>query len=90
MKDGRVHSHHHPLMTEMKYKPFDGALPCPCCSNLTIYEPGSYEICEICEWEDDPVQSDDPSYAGGANKISLDEARRAWAKKQSIDPSPEQ
>ena len=74
----------------MKYKPFDGAFPCPCCSNLTICEPGSYEICRICGWEDDPVQSDDPSYAGGANKISLDEARRAWAKKQSVDLSPEQ
>lgn len=54
--------------------------PCPCCGNLTLEEqpPGTYEICEICRWEDDPVQFDDPGYAGGANRISLNEARRQW------------
>jgi len=35
----------------------------------------SFSICDVCFWEDDAVQSDDPSYAGGANKESLDEAR---------------
>jgi len=36
----------------------------------------------VCGWEDDPVQSSDPSYAGGANKDSLNEARRQWRAKQ--------
>ena len=34
-------------------------------------------------WEDDPVQRNDPSYAGGANALSLDEARRTWAANHS-------
>ena len=53
-------------------------LPCPCCGTKTISEPGQYEICDVCNWEDDPVQSADPDYAGGANHVSLNEARTAW------------
>ncbi len=52
------------------------AFPCPCCKNLTISEkpPGTFEICSICNWEDDNVQYADPSFKGGANKESLNEA----------------
>lgn len=48
----------------------------------TLSEVGAYEICEICGWEDDPVQSADPNYVGGANKQSLNEARKVWQKRQ--------
>lgn len=45
---------------------------CPCCGFIIFDEPpGSYAICPICFWEDDPVQILDPSYAGGANKPNL-------------------
>ena len=56
------------------------AYPCPCCDNLTLPEepPGTFQICEVCFWEDDNVQFDDPSYWGGANVMSLTEARRAY------------
>jgi hypothetical protein len=37
---------------------------------------GSYDICPICGWEDDPVQLRHPDLAGGANKVSLIEAQR--------------
>lgn len=51
--------------------------PCPCCGYLTLGEepPGTFEICEICGWEDDRVQCHDPTYQGGANGPSLNEAR---------------
>jgi hypothetical protein len=50
---------------------------CPCCGYRTLSEfPGSYEICHVCFWEDDPVQILDPWYAGGANKPSLIEAQK--------------
>ncbi len=50
---------------------------CPCCGYKTLTEkpPGTYEICPICFWEDDPVQFNDPNYTGGANKVSLKEAQ---------------
>lgn len=56
--------------------------PCPCCGQRTLDDLGAFEICDVCGWEDDPVQSSDPSYAGGANKESLNEARRQWQAKQ--------
>lgn len=56
---------------------------CPCCGNKTITEPGAYEICRICKWEDDPVQSGDIDYMGGANKLSLREARLQWSSMRS-------
>ncbi|MBK0097148.1 hypothetical protein IBT49_14275 [Erwinia sp. S63] len=49
--------------------------PCICCGNNTIGEPDRYEICSFCHWEDDPVQSNDPDFGGGANRLSLIEAR---------------
>jgi hypothetical protein len=55
----------------------DGYL-CPCCEYRTISKSGGYEICIICGWEDDPVQSDNPNFSGGANKISLNEAKKAY------------
>lgn len=61
--------------------------PCPCCRYLTLAEepPGTYEICEVCGWEDDPVQSEDPSYAGGANTVSLLTARATFEELGAID-----
>jgi len=54
---------------------------CPCCGSRVLTTLGRYEICEVCEWEDDPVQSADPDYTGGANKLSLNQARAEWAAK---------
>lgn len=50
-------------------------LRCRCCGEPTLSERDAYEICEACGWEDDPVQSRAPAFSGGANKISLNEAR---------------
>ncbi|QWG62484.1 CPCC family cysteine-rich protein [Bacillus mycoides] len=50
---------------------------CPCCGYRTIEEPqGTYEICNICYWEDDPVQFNDHDFEGGANEPSLRQAQR--------------
>ena len=52
--------------------------PCPCCGYLTLSDPdpNSYEICPVCLWENDGTQRDDPTFAGGANSVSLEEAQR--------------
>ena len=53
---------------------------CACCEYLTLDEqpPGTFQICEVCFWEDDNVQFDDPDYRGGANEVSLNEARATF------------
>jgi hypothetical protein len=50
---------------------------CPCCDYLTLREApsGTYEICPVCFWEDDGVQFHNPDYEGGANRVSLNQAR---------------
>jgi hypothetical protein len=52
--------------------------PCPCCGLRTLMDPerGSYDVCGVCDWEDDGVQFGDPDYGGGANENSLNECRR--------------
>lgn len=50
--------------------------PCPCCGFIVFIDaPGSYEICPVCEWEDDEVQLRFPGYPGGANHHSLCECQ---------------
>ena len=44
---------------------------------------GTFEICDICGWEDDNVQLQDPQYRGGANKKSLIESQAQILKKNS-------
>ena len=53
---------------------------CPCCGYKTLDEepPGTYEICAICFWEDDPLQFEDPDYEGGANIPSLRKAQKNY------------
>lgn len=69
-------------MNKIKY-------PCPVCGYYTFSEqpPGTYFICDVCFWEDDPIQYEDHDYKGGANKESLNDARANYKKigAKSID-----
>ena len=67
----------------------DNMCPCPCCGFLTMEGPtrDTYVICPICDWEDDPVQFDDPDFGGGANHVSLNEARINYIKFGASDKS---
>ena len=64
---------------------------CPCCDRLTMDEapPGSHAICRECGWEDDAVQFRDPDDRGGANSISLREARANLARRAPGDAAAE-
>ncbi len=50
---------------------------CPCCGYLTLLRAphGTYELCEVCFWEEDGIQLRDPDDAGSANHVSLNQAR---------------
>jgi hypothetical protein len=64
--------------------------PCACCGYYTITEaPGSgcFEICTVCFWEDDKSQFLDPDDEGGANKVSLKQARSNFASLGACDAS---
>ncbi|MBL8887579.1 MAG: hypothetical protein JNK16_13045 [Phycisphaerales bacterium] len=59
---------------------------CPCCGYHTLIAPppGTYTICEVCEWEDDGVQFNDVQLRGGANAESLQEARAEFDRHEAI------
>jgi cold shock CspA family protein len=68
-----------------------GLFLCPVCAASVPGEPGSYEICGSCGWEDDPVQRDDAD-ATGANSSTLrrarDSAMRTMIEQQTGEMNP--
>ncbi|MDF7670927.1 CPCC family cysteine-rich protein [Orbaceae bacterium ESL0721] len=54
---------------------------CPCCKNYVFHKEGKGETCPICGWIDDPLQSLDPNYKNGWNKISLNQAKAEFKQK---------
>lgn len=38
-----------------------------------------YDICPFCGWENDPIQLSNPDRKGGANRESLNEAKKLYA-----------
>lgn len=49
---------------------------CPSCGFPTLTEKGGYDICTICDWEDDGQDDADAGeHLGGPNKISLTQSR---------------
>lgn len=53
---------------------------CACCGELVE----KYDICENCGWQDDNVQNNNPNLTGGANQISLNEAKRKYLEQKNI------
>lgn len=51
---------------------------CACCGNPLRFQYECNEICPVCGWEDDDIQNDDPDFDGGANDMSLNEAKAAY------------
>ncbi len=50
---------------------------CPCCGYYTFDKKptNTFDFCPICFWEDDGLQLSNLAYAGGANDVSLIQAR---------------
>lgn len=54
---------------------------CPVCGKAQV---GEYDICPVCNWENDPIQLEHPEFGGGANHMALEEARAAYQKGKTI------
>lgn len=53
---------------------------CPVCGKYFFEGYNDMDICDVCDWCNDAVQEKDPDYKGGANRMSLNEAREAYKK----------
>ena len=49
-------------------------IKCPVCMRFDFEHDNNFQVCDVCGWENDGVQHDDPDYRGGANFVSLNEA----------------
>jgi hypothetical protein len=59
---------------------------CPSCGFIVFDEPpGSYDICDVCGWEDDAVQLANPCSGGGANGETLAEAQNNFQDTPNAD-----
>ena len=61
---------------------------CPCCGFLTLNDPGGFEMCPVCWWEDDGQGDRDADVVrGGPNGVlSLTEARANFRSIGASDP----
>lgn len=58
-----------------------GNYVCDCCGYRTLDEPrGSYQICEVCFWQDDGYIDEEGYYDTGANHVKLSEAQSNFKK----------
>ena len=48
---------------------------CPICGNKNQGETPEFDVCPVCDWEDDPQQRNDHDYDGGANWHSVNMAK---------------
>lgn len=55
---------------------------CPVCGCEIENHP--YALCDNCGWECDPFLEKRPDYAGGPNKMSLNQAREAYKKGEPV------
>lgn len=58
---------------------------CPICGRFRFDD--LYDICEVCFWEYDPIQADEPFYAGGANHLCVNDYKKWWNKLNEIMPA---
>jgi hypothetical protein len=68
--------------------PLGRRFPCPCCDKPVLKRPptGTFQTCPVCLWEDDNIQCVDLDQGGGANKVSLREARSNFRQFGTSDP----
>jgi hypothetical protein len=63
----------------------ENSVTCPCCGYNTIT--GTFDICNICGWEHDPVQESDPDHDDmGPNRVTLREGQRNFVRIGGCDP----
>jgi hypothetical protein len=68
--------------------PLGKRVMCRCCGYLTLPRYGRYDICPVCNWEDDPTTIFEPGERAGPgpNYVSLTEGRRNFTTERVSNP----
>ena len=59
-------------------------IKCPVCGKYEFAKRDDYDICPFCNWENEQFQMDHPDEDGGANKMSLNQAKEAYKKGETV------
>jgi hypothetical protein len=59
-------------------------IKCPVCGENNFDGENDFDVCPICEGENDGVQADDPAYWGGANDLCLNDYKKEWENSKHI------
>lgn len=59
-------------------------MKCPVCGKYEFAEVDDYDVCQVCGWENEDFQNRNPDFAGGANDMSLNQAREAYKRGEKI------
>lgn len=54
---------------------------CPICGQTELRE---FDICDVCGWENDLIQYNQPDYKGGANQMSVNQAKTTYQQGKPI------
>lgn len=57
---------------------------CPVCGKFQFEYEGSFDICDVYGWHDDPIQAEEPDEEGCANRMSLNQARESYKKQEGL------
>jgi uncharacterized OB-fold protein len=57
---------------------------CPVCGNYEFPMEDSFDICDVCGWEDDQYQINHPDETG-ANSITLNEAKEQYVSNRKME-----
>lgn len=57
---------------------------CPVCGKYAFEHWNDMDFCDLCGWCNDAIQNENPDYRGGANSMSLNEARKAYKEGKPI------
>ena len=52
---------------------------------MRIVKVGESYVCPVCNWEDEPLQLENPDEEDCTNHMSLNQAREAWAHGRRVD-----
>jgi len=60
-------------------------IKCPVCGEYEFAMDDDFDSCDICGWENDGLQLDEPSYSGGANVLCLNDYRAEWERRKRTE-----
>ncbi|MCI7327124.1 CPCC family cysteine-rich protein [Hornefia butyriciproducens] len=59
-------------------------IKCPVCGKHEFENIDDYRVCPVCGWENEEYQRQCPNEDGGANRMSLNQARAAWKRGEKV------